>query len=279
MVTPELWSTSAHETYPSHFLQGYWTKKVKRDRVDKGELSLVAVFWVFAPYSYYEGWAHYTEQMVREEGLQQDAGPRDYQEYLMGKGPTSFCASAGPTPVSRCRWAACPWRRPPISSRPTPSSAPDAAEAEAIRGVYDPDYILYSVGKMMILQLRADYRAAVEARGETFSLREFHDRFLSLGQYTLPVVRAKLLDGLGAPARAPVATPAGETPLGLSRTGGFIDLPWENASSGLSGATLKLGKQAKNGLFGQNRVKADQKRTGKRPNVPNCTQFCPVFRD
>ena len=85
MVTPELWSISAHEAYPGHFLQGYWTKKVKRDRVDKGELSLVAVSWVFTPYSYYEGWAHYTEQMVREEGLQQDAGLRDYQEYLMGE--------------------------------------------------------------------------------------------------------------------------------------------------------------------------------------------------
>jgi uncharacterized protein (DUF885 family) len=201
MVTPELWSTSAHEAYPGHFLQGYWTKKVKRDRVDKGKLSLMAVSWVFAPYSYYEGWAHYTEQMVREEGLQQDAGPRDYQEYLMGEASDELlclCRTYAGIEMQMGRMSVA---QASDFFEANAFITPDAAEAEAIRDVYDPDYILYSVGKMMILQLRVDYRAAVEARGETFSLREFHDRFLSLGQYPLPVVRAKLLDGLGPPAK------------------------------------------------------------------------------
>ncbi|MEI8189424.1 MAG: DUF885 domain-containing protein [candidate division NC10 bacterium] len=197
MVTPELWSTSAHEAYPGHFLQGYWVKKVKRDRVDKGELSLVAVSWVFAPYSYYEGWAHYTEQMVREEGLQQDAEPRDYQEYLMGEASDELLRLCRTYAGIEMQMGRMSMAQATDFFQANAFITPDAAEAEAIRGVYDPNYILYSIGKMMILQLRADYRAAVEARGDTFSLREFHDRFLSLGQYPLPVVRAKLLDGLG----------------------------------------------------------------------------------
>jgi len=196
MVTPELWSTSAHESYPGHFLQGYWAKKLKRELVDKGELSDVAVSNIFAPYSFFEGWAHYTEQMVREEGLLQDADPRSYQEYLMGQRSDALlrlCRTYAGIQMNMGRMsveeAVDFFMKNSFITR-------DAAEAEAIRGVYDPDYILYSIGKMMILELRDDYRKAVEVRGEVFDLRQFHDRFLSIGQYPLPVLRAKMLSNL-----------------------------------------------------------------------------------
>lgn len=193
MVTPELWSTSAHESYPGHFLQGYWAKKVKRERVDKGELSDVAISNVFAPYSFYEGWAHYTEQMVREEGFLQDADPRDYQEYLMGQHSDALLRLCRTYAGIQMNMGGMSVEEASDFFMKNSFITRDAADAEAIRGVYDPDYILYSIGKSMILELRDDYLKAVEARGGVFQLREFHDRFLSLGQYPLPVLRAKML--------------------------------------------------------------------------------------
>lgn len=198
MVTPELWSTSAHEAYPGHFLQGYWAKRVKRERVDTGELSSVGVSMVFAPFSYYEGWAHYCEQMVREEGLMRDAPPREYQEYLMGQSSDSL--------LRLCRtWSGIKMHTEEMTVEEAAEFfeenayiTTEAAEAEAIRGAYDPDYILYSMGKMMILDIRKGCREAVEAGGGTFDIGEFHDRFLSLGQYPLPVLKEKMLGGAGA---------------------------------------------------------------------------------
>ena len=59
---------------------------------------------------------------------------------------------------------------------------------ETQRGTYNPTYLVYALGRMEILELREDYRDYLEARGESFSLREFHDRFLMLG---LPISLAR----------------------------------------------------------------------------------------
>ena len=137
---------------------------------------------------------------MREEGLRQDAAPRDYQEYLMGEASDELlrlCRTYAGIEMQMGRMSVA---EAAAFFEANAFITPDAAQAEATRGVYDPDYILYSIGKALILQIRADYRAALEARGRTFSLREFHDRFLSLGRYPVPVLRAKMLDGF-APGR------------------------------------------------------------------------------
>jgi uncharacterized protein (DUF885 family) len=64
------------------------------------------------------------------------------------------------------------------------------AEREAKRGTSDPTYLMYTLGKMQILALRDDYR---KLKGADFSLKEFHDRFLSLGYPPLKLVRAEML--------------------------------------------------------------------------------------
>lgn len=195
MVTPELWTTTAHESYPGHFVQGCALKKTKRERVDTGQLSRVAVSSIFMPFSFSEGWAHYCEQMVREEGLLQDGDFRDYQEYLMGQRSDAL--------MRLCRTYAGIQLH---LGQMTVAEAADffeqnsfvpreMAETEAQRGAYEPDYILYAIGKMALLQLRDDYRAAQQAQGKTFTLRQFHDELLSLGQYPLPVLRRKMLPG------------------------------------------------------------------------------------
>jgi uncharacterized protein (DUF885 family) len=64
------------------------------------------------------------------------------------------------------------------------------AHREAIRGTFDPGYLYYTLGKLMILKLRNDYRR--ERRG-AFSLKDFHDQLLSYGAPPLPVVRQAML--------------------------------------------------------------------------------------
>ncbi len=64
------------------------------------------------------------------------------------------------------------------------------AEVEALRGTQDPLYGRYTLGKLMILKLRADYRAKA---GAGYSLQRFHDDFLAHGDSPIPLLRKLLL--------------------------------------------------------------------------------------
>ena len=65
-----------------------------------------------------------------------------------------------------------------------------SARREAERGTFDPSYILYSLGKLMLLKLREDYKARVGAK---YSLRAFHDTLLGNGTVPIWLHRALLL--------------------------------------------------------------------------------------
>ena len=68
------------------------------------------------------------------------------------------------------------------------------ARREAMRGTFDPGYLNYTLGKLMILKLRDDYR---REKGPAYSLKEFHDRLLSYGAPPLPLVRHAVLQNPG----------------------------------------------------------------------------------
>ena len=68
------------------------------------------------------------------------------------------------------------------------------ASKEAMRGTFDPMYLNYTLGKLMILKLREDYR---NEQGADFTLRDFHDRFLSFGAPPIPLVREAMLTDPG----------------------------------------------------------------------------------
>jgi uncharacterized protein (DUF885 family) len=74
------------------------------------------------------------------------------------------------------------------------------AEQQAARGTFDPMYMSYTLGKLMILKLRSDYRAREEAGRRAFSLHDFHDRFLSYGAVPIPVIRREMLGPNAGPA-------------------------------------------------------------------------------
>ena len=72
--------------------------------------------------------------------------------------------------------------------------APIPARREAMRGTFDPGYLNYTLGKLMILKLRSDYR---REKGAAYSLKEFHDKLLSYGAPPLPLLRQVMLSEPG----------------------------------------------------------------------------------
>ncbi len=71
------------------------------------------------------------------------------------------------------------------------------ARQQAARGTYDPAYLNYTLGKMMIRKLRDDWCAT---RGGRTAWKAFHDAFLNFGGPPIPLVREKMLGPKGGPA-------------------------------------------------------------------------------
>jgi uncharacterized protein (DUF885 family) len=68
------------------------------------------------------------------------------------------------------------------------------ASKEAWRGTHDPGYINYTLGKLLLLKLLEEYKAA---HRHDFSLKRFHDEYISYGSPPIPLLRKLLLPGSG----------------------------------------------------------------------------------
>ncbi len=169
---PGLLGITVHESFPGHFVDFLYRPRVE-SRVRK----------VFNWGSLSEGWAHYTEQMMVDEGLgngdpairlgQLRRAAQRHARWYAGLEMHAFGEGVeGAT--DRYQEIAYFARFPALQ--------------EVERGTRNPTYLYYALGRMQILQLREDYREYLEAQGETFSLRDFHDRFLQIG---LPVALAR----------------------------------------------------------------------------------------
>jgi len=167
-------SVAVHEVYPGHYVQFLWVPAAP-SKIRK----------LLGCASNAEGWAHYTEQMMLDEGYGngdlklrlgqiQDALLRDAR-YIVGismhTGKMSFDEAIqffqkeGYQPKS-------------------------VAEVETKRGTSDPTYLVYTLGKLEIMKLRDDYEKKM---GSDFSLQEFHDAFLKQGFPPVKIVRETLL--------------------------------------------------------------------------------------
>ncbi|MCU1382770.1 MAG: hypothetical protein JWL71_1467 [Acidobacteria bacterium] len=164
---PTLWSISIHEVYPGHFLHYQHLRKVE----SKTRKSIM-----FAPASFIEGWAHYCEQMMIEAGF----GRQD---------PSIRLGQLAEALVRLVRFIVCIKLHAEDMSveqgvryfRDEAFMEEGSARREAERGAFDPTYLVYTVGKLMLLKLRQDYKAQ---QGKSYSLRSFHDTLL--GQGTAP---------------------------------------------------------------------------------------------
>ena len=178
----DLLFTSAHEVWPGHYLQFQHATRNK---------SLVAGLWV--GYAYAEGWAHYAEEMMWEAGI-----GNGEPEYHVGQLTNALlrnvrfvCAiglhTQGMT-VEQCEKL----------FRESAFSDVGTARQQAARGTYDPAYLNYTLGKLMIRKLRTDWMAAnpLPAGVDPSSPQKwqaFHDKFLSYGGPPIPLVRREMM--------------------------------------------------------------------------------------
>ncbi|HEV8332882.1 MAG TPA: DUF885 domain-containing protein [Steroidobacteraceae bacterium] len=172
----DLLFTSVHEVWPGHFLQFLHSN---RSPWRFGQL--------FVGYAYAEGWAHYAEELMVEKGLAQDAPERHIGQLLNAllRNVRYMCAiglhTQGMT-VEQCEQ---------MFKEKAHQDAGNARQ-QAARGTYDPAYLNYTMGKLMIRKLRADWSAT---RGGEQSWKQFNDEFLSYGGPPIPLVRAQMLKG------------------------------------------------------------------------------------
>jgi len=167
-------STAIHEAFPGHYVQFLWMPAAP-SKVRK----------LISANTYVEGWAHYCEQMMIDEGYGggdlklrlgqlQDALLRDAR-FVVGikihtgqmtfeEGADFFVKEGYQTKIT--------------------------GERETKRGTSDPIYLYYTLGKLEILKLREDYR---KMRGSAFTMEEFHNNFLKQGMPPIKVVRRKML--------------------------------------------------------------------------------------
>jgi uncharacterized protein (DUF885 family) len=171
---------SIHEAYPGHYIQFLHTNASPISKLQK----------IFGSYAYSEGWAHYTEQMMIDEGFGSDKDSIIFAKYKLAQLAESL--------LRYCRLCAS------IMMHTQGMSVEDAtkffmencyyeeqpAKSEANRGTYDPGYLNYSLGKLMIYKLREDY---IKQEGANYSLKKFHDIFLDNGMPPIPMMREIML--------------------------------------------------------------------------------------
>jgi uncharacterized protein (DUF885 family) len=163
-----------HEVYPGHFVHFLHIKQIPR-----------AVRRVLTSYSFVEGWAHYCEEMMLAAGYGSE-DPRirlaQLSEALLRD--VRFVVAIEMHCRDMPRDAAARMFVQDAYLDPLP------ADREATRGTFDPGYLNYTLGKLMITKLRDDLR---QEEGAKFSLRGFHDRLLALGAPPIPLARRRLL--------------------------------------------------------------------------------------
>jgi hypothetical protein len=182
-VLPEahLLFVSAHEVWPGHFLQFLHANR-----------SSSRVGQLFTGYAYVEGWAHYAEEMMWEAGL----GNGD-PELHIGQLLQALWRNVRYVSAIGMHTGSMTIEESERMFREVAHLDPGNARQQALRGTYDPAYLNYTLGKLMIRKLREDWTAT---RGGRAAWREFHDRLLSYGGPPLPLVRREMLGIEGGPA-------------------------------------------------------------------------------
>jgi uncharacterized protein (DUF885 family) len=176
---------SIHEAYPGHYVQFLHLNASPATQVEK----------IFRSYAFIEGWAHYGEKMMLDEGFGSAPNPTPEQKVRAAK---YRMAQADEALLRLCRLCVS------IKMHTQGMSVADAAKffhencyyeekpslSEAMRGTFDPGYVNYTLGKLQILKLRDDYKAQ---EGANFSLEKFHNELLNHGAPPIRLLREILL--------------------------------------------------------------------------------------
>lgn len=171
-----LWAISIHEVFPGHFLHYQHLRQID-SKLRKSIL--------FSSSAFVEGWAHYCEQMMVEEGFR-----RTDPQMRLGQLAEALIRLCRTVVGIRLHCEDMSVEQAVRFFRDEAFLEEASARREAERGTFDPSYILYSTGKLMLLKLRADYKARMGAK---YSLRTFHDTLLSNGSVPVWLHRALML--------------------------------------------------------------------------------------
>jgi uncharacterized protein (DUF885 family) len=175
--------TAIHEAFPGHYVQFLWLKEIpSKTRKLAGALH--------EPWgevgSDGEGWAHYCEQMILEQGY----GEGDPKLLLMQLHDALLRICRYIVGV-RMHTRGMTLQQAVDFFKSEGYTEQNTAEREARRGTVDPTYLVYTLGKLQILKLRDDYR---KKTGNYFNLRHFHDTFLSYGNPPIQMIREDMLE-------------------------------------------------------------------------------------
>ena len=176
---------SVHEVYPGHYVHNLHNRYNRSG----GRRTLPLINRVATSYAFTEGWAHYTEEMMLETEYGRD-------------NPALWLTQLLEALVRNCRYLCS------LGMHTQGMTVDEAtrffqahaymeehpARREALRGTFDPGYLNYTLGKLMLLKLRQDWR---RQEGSAYSLRRFHDATLSWGAPPVPLLRHAMLNEPG----------------------------------------------------------------------------------
>jgi hypothetical protein len=170
----DLLFVTAHEVWPGHFLQFLHSNRAESE-----------VGRLFVGYGFAEGWAHYSEEMMWEAGF------GDGDPYLhIGQLQNALLRNVRYVVALGLHTGNLTLEEAERRFREQAFQDPANARQQAARGTFDPAYLNYTLGKLMVRKLRQDWTAP---RGGRSAWREFHDRFLSFGGPAIPLVRRRML--------------------------------------------------------------------------------------
>ena len=185
----DLLFVSSHEVWPGHFLQFLHSN---RSDWKFGQL--------FVGYAFAEGWAHYAEEMMFDAGV--GGGT---PETHIGQLANALLRDVRFLSAIGLHTGGMTMAQSEKMFLEQAFQDPGNARQQAARGTYDPAYLNYTLGKLMIMQLRQDWTAT---HGGRAGWKAFHDQFLDYGGPPIPLVRAQMLGGKPEAKlwTAPVAT-------------------------------------------------------------------------
>lgn len=177
-------STSVHEAYPGHYVQFLW--------VNHDDLSQVRK--IITANTNVEGWAHYCEQMMLDEGYgQPGTGAKNEREaklIRLGQLQDALLRDARFIVGIKMHTGQMTFDQAVNFFVTDGYQSHSVGMVETKRGTSDPTYLYYTLGKLQIMKLRADLE---KKEGAGFSLQQFHDDFMHQGGASIKIVRRALL--------------------------------------------------------------------------------------
>jgi len=167
-------STAIHEAYPGHYVQFLWVQT----------LTSKARSVIYAN-SNVEGWAHYCEQMMIDEGY----GNGDLKLRL-GQLQDALLRNARFIVGIQMHTGKMTYDQGIDFFVKEGYQSRSNGERETKRGTSDPTYLYYTLGKLEIMKLREDYK---KMKGSAYRLEEFHNRFMQEGTPPIKIIRRAML--------------------------------------------------------------------------------------